>query len=161
MKKEIFAEIPLTSCVEQAPENLSIRLQCTEINHGGTGFVFDLLEAEKTVLSAGLRATESLFISLYLQKITGLYLQKITARLPVFNVSTVVAGAWAIKMSTRLYSPEGGTRGGGEIWVEDGAIWVGYSYAGQLVSRAKLDEAQLAGLARMADAMDAIFGGAQ
>ena len=149
MNKEIFVEIPLRGCVEQAPENLTVRMQCADIERGGVGFVFDLLENGAPVLSAGLREIEGLFIELYLLKITG--------RAPCFQVDQLVAGAWQTKMATRLYASDGGTDGTGEIWVDDGEIWVGFSYAGQLIARAKLDEAQLAGLARMADAMATEF----
>jgi len=150
MKAEIFVEIPLTGCVEQAPENLTVRLQCTDISRGGLGFVFDLLKDGNTVLSAGMLAAESLFIELYLMHVTG--------RISSYQYPKKMLGAWKTKLSTRLYTNEGWTNGSGEIWVEDGAIWMGYGYAGQLVARARLDPAQLDGLTRLADAMEQAFG---
>lgn len=149
MNNEIFVEVPLTGCIEGAPEGLSVRLQCTDINIGGLGFVFDLLENGVTVLSTGMRAMHGMFIAFYLLKVTG--------RTPGFSIDQLAAGAWSTKIKATLYSFEGETNGTAELWVEDNAIWVGYGYAGQLISRARLDASNLAGLARLADAMDAAF----
>jgi hypothetical protein len=149
MKAEIYLETPLTGCIEQAPENLSVRLQCSGISRGGLGFVFDLLHDGDTVLSAGMRAAEITFIALYLAQVTG--------RISIQQYPEAMLGAWQTILSMRLYSDEGGTNCSGEIWVEDGAIWVGYGCARQLVARARLDQAQLVGLTRLADAMEAEF----
>ncbi len=149
MKKEIFTEIPLTGCVEQAPE-MVVRLQCTEIARGGLGFVFDILKNGNTVLSAGMLQTEGALIAAYLKKTQG--------RKPVFAIYEYCADAWDVDLLMTLYTWEGSTRADGGIWVEGGAVWVGYFYDKQLISCAKLDMAQLIGLCGMADAMEAAFG---
>lgn len=154
MKKEIFAEIPLNGCVDHSPnnpDNLSVRLQCAEIERGGMGFMFDLLENGKIVYSAGMLATESLFITLYLMKVIQ--------RAPSLPINKAVAEAWRTQISMRLYDKHGGTDSTGDIWVKDESVWVGCGHAGHLVARAPLNETQLAGLTRMADVMDAEFGG--
>lgn len=92
---------------------------------------------------------QGMFIAFYLLKVTG--------RTPGFSMDRLAAGAWSRKIKATLYSFEGETNGTAELWVEDNAIWVGYGYAGQLISRARLDASNLAGLARLADAMDAAF----
>ena len=149
---EIFLEVPLNEWlvpIEDFCGALSVRLQRTEITEGGMGFVFDLMEEGKLALSAGLLVQEATFISLYLFLLVG--------RKPAFPTGPGLKVTGKTQIRTRLYTNEGGTNASGCFWLEDGAIWIGFAYAGELICRGRLDDQQVAALGRLADAMDEVF----
>lgn len=148
MTKQIFIEANLTPCASDWPENLRMRIQYAEINKGGYGFTVDLWEGEIPALSCGLLVSESVLISLYLLKVCG--------RKPAFCNYTEVPEIWQTKMLCRFYDSQGGTDASAAIWVDDNALWVGIDVDG-IIAKARLDDTQLEGMMRLADAMDEAF----
>jgi hypothetical protein len=155
MKPETYLHAPLTEWTEWAADpsepiaGLGIRFSCGEVSKGGLGFLIDVIDGGKCVLSSGLLATEAMFLSLYLWRVDG--------RQPKFALTSPLDQCWQTALSMRLYNGQHGTEANAQLWVEDRALWLGLAEARHTVAKTRLDTGQRAGLARLADAMDRVY----
>lgn len=147
-REQTFIEASLTACPCYEPEDRRMAIRYSEISKGGYGFTVDLWEDGAPALSCGMLATESVFISLYLLQVCG--------RKPTSFKYSDISQSWQTKLLCRFYNGAGGTDASAAIWVEQGAIWIGLHF-GEIIAKARLDEIQLKGMMRLADAMEKAF----
>ena len=72
-KPEIYLDIPLQQPAgldDGSPQN-RLRLERAEINKGGLGFQANIMEDERIVASAGLRAAEAVLLMVLLNHVSG------------------------------------------------------------------------------------------
>ena len=155
-KPEIYLDIPLQQPAgldDGSPQN-RLRLERAEINKGGLGFQANIMEDERIVASAGLRAAEAVLLMVLLNHVSGQDL---------FLEVADLAPMYRTRLLCRLYLAKGGSGLAFAAWANGGALHMSYQWAPEgavdkVIASARLDEAGLTGVIRLLRAMESESG---